>query len=173
LSLRAANDNHSQPMAARLHEPQAEGRRTARIAAFDRRCREAGLEPTAQRRVIYRRLAESLDHPNAEAVWARVRVDLPRVSLATVYRNLRNFAARGLVEEVATGGSVSRWDANDDEHHHLVCERCGSVTDCYGEDLDRAGLVGAEVEGFEVRSARVNVFGTCPECRENPGEQSP
>lgn len=137
----------------------------ARISVFPERCRSAGLEATAQRRVIYQRLAESHDHPDAETVWQRVREDLPKVSLATVHRNLRVFAEKGLIEEVPTGGSASRWDANDDEHHHLVCESCASVVDCYEGELDPGLGAGSEVGDFVVSRTRVNVYGLCPACR--------
>lgn len=145
----------------------------ARVELFAERCRAAGLAATAQRLLIYRCLAMSQDHPTAETLWLRVRDENPRVSLATVYRNLRAFAEVALVEEVATGASISRWDANDDDHHHLVCHSCGAVRDCYPSDLEAlhlSDLVEHEIEGFEVRSARVNLFGLCADCRAGKAE---
>ena len=66
-------------------------------ARFEAACARAGLAATEQRRLIYKALAESHDHPTAEAVFLEIRPKAPRLSLATVYRNLRLFAAAGLV----------------------------------------------------------------------------
>jgi len=137
-----------------------------RIAGFGKRCRAAGLADTAQRHLIYRCLAESVDHPTAEAVFLRVKAQLPKVSLATVYRNLKLFAEAGLIDEVATGRSLSRYDGNQARHHHLICKVCGGVADYYDDKLDTLAVVAGAgaMGGFEVHDARLNVFGVCAQC---------
>lgn len=132
---------------------------------FAQRCREAGLADTVQRRTIYGVLAESKDHPTAEALYQRVKRRLPQVSLATVYRNLRLFRDAGMVEEVATGSSFARYDANLQPHHHLICRGCGCVTDCYSTEFDSIVSVGSRLDEFEVHDAKVNVYGLCRTCR--------
>jgi Fe2+ or Zn2+ uptake regulation protein len=135
-------------------------------AAFGQACRKAGLADTTQRRLIYRVLAESFDHPTAETVHKRVGERLSRVSLATVYRNLKAFADSGMADEVAVGGYSARYDANKLPHQHLVCRSCGQVRD-YTPDPDsdspRAPASSA-LDGFEVDSAKINWFGICAEC---------
>jgi Fur family peroxide stress response transcriptional regulator len=135
------------------------------LAAFPQRCTAAGLAATTQRRTVYECLARSLDHPTAEALYERVKGRLPGVSLATVYRNLRLFVAAGFVDEVATGASLSRFDANQTRHHHLICTVCGSVRDYYSDALDGMTAAVRPDERFEVREAKVNIFGHCADCR--------
>lgn len=137
---------------------------TREDAQFRALCREAGLADTPQRRVIYQTLRESLDHPTAEILYDRVRRSLPGVSLATVYRNLRHFADAGIVEEVATGSSFARYDANRDRHHHLICRACGSVVDYYSPEFDSIASARVQLEGFQVQDATVNVYGVCSKC---------
>jgi len=121
--------------------------------------------------MIYQRLAESVDHPNAETVFLRVKPDLPSVSLATVYRNLKLFAGADLIDEVATGRSLSRYDANQNPHHHLICRSCGSVDDYFEGTIDclaavlGAGASGGFIGSFAVQDARLNVYGVCGRCR--------
>jgi Fur family peroxide stress response transcriptional regulator len=136
-------------------------------ARFEAACARAGLAATEQRRLIYRALIASHDHPTAEAVFLKVRAEAPRLSLATVYRNLRLFAAAGLVDEVATGSSFARFDANKDPHHHLICRKCGGVTDFYAPKLDHFGIPGSALEGFEIESMKMNCFGLCADCRDD------
>ncbi|RMD83828.1 MAG: transcriptional repressor [Candidatus Dadabacteria bacterium] len=135
------------------------------FADFVEACREAGLSPTPQREVIYSVLAASEDHPTADEVHQRVREVDRRISLATVYRNLRLFADAGLIEEVATGGNFARYDANQATHYHLVCKRCGSVADVAADVLPDVGNVRRVVEGFEVQDLKVNLLGLCAACR--------
>ena len=139
------------------------------IDEFARACTGAGIAPTPQRRLIYRVLAESHDHPDAEAVYQRVRAHLPRVSLATVYRNLRRFSDAGIIEEVATGGASVRYDANRHRHHHLVCNRCGRVSDFYSDRIDALrgdGDVARAAAGFDVEELKVSVYGVCSGCKQ-------
>ena len=134
-------------------------------ASFTRACRAAGIADTPQRRVVYRTLAESVDHPTAETLHTRVKQYLPRLSLATVYRNLKLFSKAGIIEEVATGSSYARYDANRETHHHLICRACGGVDDYYCEELARLGSRAADIDGFEVHDFKVNLFGVCRSCR--------
>ena len=65
---------------------------------IERLCAEKQLRLTGQRRIIARVLSNSKDHPHVEEVYRRANaVDL-RISLSTVYRTLKLFAAKGILE---------------------------------------------------------------------------
>src|SRR5499425_1903888 len=85
--------------------------------------RARGLRLTGPRRVILEVLRGTESHPTAEWVHRVVRRRLPRVSLGTVYRNLRLLVAEGLVQELP--GPHARFDGNTSEHHHFTCVGCG------------------------------------------------
>ncbi|MGB0651718.1 MAG: Fur family transcriptional regulator [Thermoplasmatota archaeon] len=59
-----------------------------------------------------------LDHPTADEVFAHVRGQLPRVSLATVYRNLGRLVSDGDVALWQVDGHA-RYDHNTTPHLHL------------------------------------------------------
>ena len=88
----------------------------------DAALRAVGLRLTGPRRVILEVLRGTESHPTAERVHRLVRRRLPRVSLGTVYRNLRLLVAEGLAGEIP--GPHARFDANLDAHHHFTCVRC-------------------------------------------------
>ncbi len=134
-------------------------------AEFARRCRDVGLADTPQRRVIFAALTSSKDHPSAEVLHGRVKERLPRISLATVYRNLSLFVEKGLVDGVATASSHARFDANPHKHHHLICKSCASVTDVYSAAYDALGVDRLESGGFEVQEIKVTGYGLCPRCK--------
>ena len=54
---------------------------------------------------------------------------MPSISLRTVYQTLNDLAEMGEIQALDLGTGSTRFDPNIDEHHHLVCERCGLVRD--------------------------------------------
>ena len=90
--------------------------------------RARGKRLTRPRRLILDLVRGTDAHPSAAVVYREVRRHLPRVSLATVYRNLRMLAAEGLLSERAEAGGT-RFDGNTDPHDHFTCVACGRIYD--------------------------------------------
>lgn len=130
--------------------------------------RERGLRLTGPRRVILEVVRSTTAHPSAAQVYARVRRRLPRVSLATVYRNLRLLAAEGLLLERADVAGL-RFDGRTDRHDHFTCVSCRRIFDLPSGAAARA-LGGAPARGgFEVFERRIEFYGRCPGCRRRRG----
>jgi Fe2+ or Zn2+ uptake regulation protein len=126
--------------------------------------RERGMRVTSQRLLIERALRDHGGHLTAERVHELVEPALPGVTQQTVYSTLALLSDLGLARRVSAPGSSTRFEARTDDHHHMVCERCGAV-----EDLDArvpvAKAVGAAREsGFTPSSASVTVLGLCAAC---------
>lgn len=94
-----------------------------------------------QREQIYLAIRESRAHPTAEMVYEQLKPQMPKLSLGTVYRNLRQMAREGRLLEL--DGPVARFDAVTAPHTHFRCDCCGAVLDLdmpYDAGLDaRAG----------------------------------
>ncbi|HKA61650.1 MAG TPA: Fur family transcriptional regulator [Methylomirabilota bacterium] len=129
--------------------------------------RGVGLRLTAPRRLVLEVVRGSNAHPTAEAVHQMVRCRLPRVSLGTVYRNLRVLVAQGLVKELP--GPHTRFDCNLSDHHHFICLACGRITDVAGALTERYSrpLVSrvASSGGFSVTHHQIEFYGRCATCR--------
>lgn len=121
---------------------------------------------TSQRRVILRTLQERLDHPAAEEILASVRKHLPRVSLGSVYRNLRVLREAGLVHEIVTG-EFRRYDAVTTPHAHFVCDRCHRAYDL-PHTTGRASVGQLLPEGFTVSQMHLELRGVCAACGGQP-----
>jgi Fur family peroxide stress response transcriptional regulator len=160
----------SRPAARRHPAPLTEPALAARTQHFTAQCRRAGMNVTPQRIAIYRALLEAVDHPSPEAIFARVRPTMPSLSLATIYKTLEALARLGLVSELSTTGKARRYDGNRDQHHHLVCTRCHSVTDYYDPALDRVPPPG-RLAGFRARTVTVHIHGLCAACASTAGPQ--
>lgn len=114
-----------------------------------------------QREQIYEAVCATDTHPTAEMVYERLKPEMPRLSLGTVYRNLRQMAAEGRLVELE--GPVARFDANVSPHAHFHCQRCGAVSDVavpYDAALDTL----AAGDGRIVRGHSLCFYGICPAC---------
>ena len=126
--------------------------------------RARGLRLTEPRRVILEAVRATDAHPSAFMVYRRVRRRLPRVSLATVYRNLRRLAAEGFLHE-RSGADGLRFDGNTGRHDHFTCLACRRVFDVPPASHAGARRRVAARTGFEVLDHRVEFYGVCAACR--------
>jgi Fe2+ or Zn2+ uptake regulation protein len=125
--------------------------------------RSQGLKVTPQRQRIFRALYGTDEHPTAEAVHEAVTVDMPTVSLRTVYQTLNDLAAMGEIQHLDLGTGSSRFDPNLDAHHHLVCDECGKVHDVYVDFTDLQVPIDID-RGFLVTNTEVVFRGRCASC---------
>jgi Fur family ferric uptake transcriptional regulator len=131
--------------------------------------RDGGYRVTSQRLVVGEALAAAGRHLSAEEVMAAVGERLPQVSLPTVYSALGALEDAGVVRRVSAGRGPALFDAGPAAHHHLVCRRCGAVTDLEAEVGLEPALAGARGQGFDPEGAEVVVRGLCAECRRAAG----
>jgi Fur family peroxide stress response transcriptional regulator len=120
---------------------------------------------TRQLRAVLDVVVSAQDHPTADEVLRRVRSQLPRISLGTVYRNLQKLALQGRVRMVYLPDQAARYDGMTGPHDHFFCERCAAVTDLM---RPRASVpaVGARLgrSGYVVRTHSLTLYGVCPGC---------
>jgi Fur family transcriptional regulator, stress-responsive regulator len=91
--------------------------------------RGAGVRLTAPRVAV---LAEVVEHPHAdvETIAAAARARRGSVSTQAVYDVLRVLTGAELIRRIAPAGSPARFEARvGDNHHHIVCRRCGAISD--------------------------------------------
>ena len=136
-----------------------------RIGLFVEACRQRGTKLTHQRTEVFRELAGTDEHPDAETVYQRVRRRIPAISRDTVYRTLATLEEHGLVRRVGTYAGPARYDANVEPHHHFVCSRCGRVQDFCSEALNDLPIPRRVRTLGTIESAHVQVRGVCAACR--------
>jgi Fur family peroxide stress response transcriptional regulator len=134
------------------------------MARFEQVCREARVRLTHQRLEIFREVAQTGDHPNAEMIYKRVRERMPTVSLDTVYRNLWLLNDNGLITTLGPSRERARFDANLTRHHHFVCISCGLTRDFCSEEFDDLKLPRSAKAFGRIEATLVEVRGVCREC---------
>lgn len=139
---------------------------------LDRYMAERGLKSTRQRSLIIDVFFSMHGHLSVEEVWARVRQDDPRVSVATVYRTMKLLSESGLAHARNFGDGQTRYEpAVGREHHdHLICTRCGTIIEFENDQIERMQDAVARRHGFKVSSHKMELYGLCKSCQK-AGEQ--
>lgn len=117
-----------------------------------------------QRESLLAALKSSPTHPTAEELYARLKADNQGLSLATVYRNLNQLAANGMVLKIPVPGAADRFDATLKEHFHLICRQCGSVTDIPADYVSVDGPGVRQNTGCELKGYDLIMYGVCKVC---------
>lgn len=118
---------------------------------------------TRQLELVWHEVANDNSHPTADQIYARVRRQIPNISLGTVYRNLQKLVAEGKLQ-VLTLGRTQHFDPLVDQHQHFICETCGRVYDIFvgaDEEILPSSL---SREGFAVTSHQLAFYGSCKVC---------
>ncbi len=146
-----------------------------RLDAILTRLHERGGRVTPQRRALIAEFLRREDHPSAETLHKAVLPDYPSMALSTVYDTLRLLVELGEAAEVLLGGSEARFDPIVSDHCHLICTRCGRVTDAAVGELPTP-TVPPELlseHGFTAERAVLDVFGLCAACQSDARRRSP
>jgi Fur family ferric uptake transcriptional regulator len=131
-----------------------------------------GERVTWQRRLLLDLISQAGGHLDADELFRRAKEREPRISLSTVYRNLRLFKKLGLVEERHLSENHHHYEIKSPtEHYHLVCLGCGRVIEFESPLLERIKNQIRRENQFEVTSAEISLQGYCSRCRGKGGNK--
>lgn len=129
------------------------------MTTLERRCAEAGLRMTGQRKTILQVLGDSPDHPSVEDVYERARKLDDSISIATVYRTLSLLDELDLVIRHEFQEGYSRYELNWDHHHHLIDLETGKVVEFQSAELEELKEKIARELGYELVDHRLELYG--------------
>ncbi|MFZ5641658.1 MAG: Fur family transcriptional regulator [Bacillota bacterium] len=137
---------------------------TIRQKFHDRECKL-----TPQRQKILKVFMDNPEsHLSAEDVYSIIKQKHPEIGLATIYRTLDLLAEMEVLQRMDFGDGRSRYEFTQNEahhHHHLICTRCGAVTEFADDLLEALEDAIARRSGFEVIDHQLKFFGYCKKCR--------
>lgn len=126
----------------------------------------AGRRLTSQRALLLGLIRQTRGHLDADELHRLAKEKEPRLSLSTVYRNLRLFKGLGLVEELHFDEEHHHYEVKQTaEHYHLLCLGCGRIVEfespLTGQLKEEVGLA----NDFTITSAAIHLAGYCAACR--------
>ena len=123
---------------------------------------------TAEREFILDAVFSSHEHFDREQLVIRLtsQQDGKRVSRASVYRCVDLLEEAGLIRRVARHNEreVYEHDYGYPQHDHLICSKCGTLTEFKNNEISEILERISGDFGFRMDSHRLEVYGTCKEC---------
>lgn len=128
---------------------------------------------TIQRTLVLDAVNRLKSHATADEIYEAVIQTHPRISRATVYRNLNQLADDAEIQKLEMPDGPDRFDHILQRHYHAKCSRCGRVFDVemdYMEDIIR--LV-KDAHGFAIDGHNLVFTGVCPSCQQVDAQNTP
>jgi Fur family transcriptional regulator, ferric uptake regulator len=129
--------------------------------------RRSGRRVTPERKLLLRIIGQHA-HLDATEIYRIAKRERPQIGLATVYRTLTLLKELDLVREIDLGENHGHYELLAEDHVHLVCSICGTVTDV---PVPASLHAAAESERFTVRASNLELFGVCSACARKQGDK--
>lgn len=131
--------------------------------------REHGIRLTKQRELLFELIHNSHKHLNADQLYELAKARDPKINRVTVYRTLKVLKQEGLVDELDllhVEGDQHYYETRlKREHAHVVCLRCGSVQEFFGDPIKEMKEQIESNLGFRIEIARTEIGGYCADCQ--------
>lgn len=109
----------------------------------------------------------SKDHLTVEQIYNCLK-EKNKVVLATVYNNLSYLCEQGLIRKISVDGYSDRYDKIE-KHDHLICKKCGKISDIMLEDLTSKLQNQTDIS---ILSYELKLNYICDECLDNENPSS-
>lgn len=121
------------------------------------------MERSTRQRSAIRAVIDAAGRPlSPQEVLEGAQGEVPGLSLATVYRNVKQLLDAGEIAPVSLPGESPRYEsARHAHHHHFQCTHCLRVFDVHQCPGDMAALAPA---GFTVERHELTLYGRCADC---------
>ncbi len=128
---------------------------------------ERGLKSTRQRDIILEAFLVSDRHLSIEELYLHLRAAHPTIGYVTVYRTLKLFAESGIAREFQFGDGQTRYEhvAEGEHHDHLVCVRCGAISEFSNAAMEAIQDEIAAAQGFIIQHHKMELYGLCSACQ--------
>ncbi len=123
---------------------------------------------TLQKEIVSEVFSGMTNHPSAGMVYDAVHERYPSISRATVYRILAEAAEEGAIQRLKLRDANDRFDITLTRHCHVICRKCGAVSDIKWDiDTEEVGKNAESCEDFLLEECHIEFLGLCPSCRKS------
>jgi Fur family transcriptional regulator, ferric uptake regulator len=135
-------------------------------ARFIQYLKERSLKWSRQREHLFDLFAGADGHVTADELYALAVKDFPEIGYATVYRTLRLLSESGLATAARFGHKSARYEntLSHRHHDHMVCTRCGSISEFSSAQIERLQDAVARDNKFTVTHHKMVLYGVCRKC---------
>ena len=122
------------------------------------KCLKVGLRMTLPRKIILEVIEAADDHPDVDEMYRRAVEKDRSISIATVYRTIKLFEDRNLLEKHEFKGYSSRYETVRENHHHLIDIKSGKVKEFRNTLVDAMQKQVAKEMGYKLIDYRLELY---------------
>ncbi|HVX20489.1 MAG TPA: transcriptional repressor [Acidimicrobiales bacterium] len=104
-------------------------------------------------------------HRTAEELAEQVQQRAPDVALSTIYRNLDDLQALGVVVHSHLGHGPATYQLASAAHSHFICDRCGAMIEAPDELFGGLARTAKARLGFTIDPHHFAILGRCAGCQ--------
>lgn len=134
---------------------------------FEQFLNSRNLRLTRQRELTVKAFLAQKEHVSAEDLYVKVKKQSPEIGYTTVYRTLKLLAEADLAHACNFRDGYFRYEpAHQVEHHdHLICRKCGSISEFVNEHIETMQEEVAREHGFKITDHTLDIYGICRKCQ--------
>ena len=123
------------------------------------------LKHSRQRDALLTLLKSVKNHPTADWLYDELKKEFPKISLATVYRNLNLLAESHQIVRLECSDGAEHFDGNPEKHYHFICRNCSAIIDISVEMEKPLNELVKEKDLLNVEDHALFFYGLCGKCR--------
>ncbi|MDX1294942.1 MAG: Fur family transcriptional regulator [Sulfurimonadaceae bacterium] len=131
--------------------------------------KSTGQKFTIQREVILDELYNSNEHLTPEELYNLIQQKHPdlKTGIATVYRTLSLLEDSDIVTSLSFGSQGKKYELGAKDHHdHMICTKCGTITEFVDAQIEDRQHKIAEELGFKMEDHSMQIYGICKKCQD-------
>lgn len=139
------------------------------LSDFKSLLKDKALKFTNQREKILETLYYSQEHLTPEALHQLIKEKYPELNagIATIYRTLSMLEDNDIVSSLSFGAQGKKYELGAKDHHdHMICTKCGEITEFVDEVIEAQQHKIAEEHGFLMQDHSMQIYGICKTCQE-------
>lgn len=118
------------------------------------------MRNTKQNSLIFHIVDNSYSHLDTYSIYELCKMEIPNISLGTVYRNLTSLVSNHKIMRIKIDG-IYRYDRNI-RHNHFICSKCGCIIDVFDDSFKDIKTI----DGNIVYDYEIKFKGICKKCKE-------
>ena len=138
------------------------------LEKFQTLLKENSLKFTKQRELVLKFLYENDGHFTPEDIYTLLKEQYPDVNIgiATVYRTLTLLETSQIASSISFGVHGKKYELGLKKHHdHLICTKCGNITEFYDETIEKKQEEIAKKFNFKMTDHTMKITGLCEKCQ--------